>query len=670
MSRPDSNSAYSGNTSSNAAAIQQYQMASMQYYSGNLPTYANSGGTDAWNYSNYGYGSSAGSASQYSGPSQAGRTVGNQGNNGGVPVASQQQYYNMSTPAQYPQQINYSCPPPPPPPPPPQGGNSFQKTSSGPSSGHRQPSGGLPPLMHQPPPTSRNQPLAPTLPPPPPPPPPPEVTAEEDEPITLSCPPMPPTFPWMCPSMFAPLAAIELNSPPESERPPSITHSNYGIDQPMKKIFPKEDQQPTKPLHMQWTDPIDPALPQVLKNMFQPLFCKLCNLSLSSAIVASDHYKGKRHKKCIEVWLADHPDVSLKRNKVQVDETRNIQNSAPIKRTSLGSESSKSSFESFRNGPIKNNSLLKNFSRNTFGQENPSNDKRNIGKFSDNQSSKNSNFGVTQWIRNDEWNRNDDGNVGGIIDFAGIERNTTGQSMLNGESSEHNPSRGGNKRWNSNNSQTSFRSGSPASDNGGPTRVGDNWNNSGRQNRDGDFGGWSNPPEDSRRPLPLMSVDMGAQRENASRFPLGKGGFKGKANPQEGNDSRKSFLGNRPFQGKGRSFQDTEPSFTEKGPPFQQNLKRNGANANQVPPAKKEKTDYKGAFSKCEVCNIVLNSKPSADQHYAGKRHRDNLLNHQKTGQFDHVDRTFDIGASFREKSNRADTNQFTPSADAEIAKS
>lgn len=50
----------------------------------------------------------------------------------------------------------------------------------------------------------------------------------------------------------------------------------------------------------------DPSLPKELTAMFQPLFCKLCNMQLSSSVVAKLHYKGKNHEKKIRKYLIDY----------------------------------------------------------------------------------------------------------------------------------------------------------------------------------------------------------------------------------------------------------------------------------------------------------------------------------------------------------------------------
>lgn len=52
----------------------------------------------------------------------------------------------------------------------------------------------------------------------------------------------------------------------------------------------------------------DTSLPKELTAMFQPLFCKLCNMHLSSSVVAKLHYKGKNHEKKIRKFLIDYSE--------------------------------------------------------------------------------------------------------------------------------------------------------------------------------------------------------------------------------------------------------------------------------------------------------------------------------------------------------------------------
>jgi hypothetical protein len=56
-----------------------------------------------------------------------------------------------------------------------------------------------------------------------------------------------------------------------------------------------------------YEDIIDPTWPKELRDLFQPLYCVLCKLTLSSPVVARDHYKGKRHNKVAEVWMQNNP---------------------------------------------------------------------------------------------------------------------------------------------------------------------------------------------------------------------------------------------------------------------------------------------------------------------------------------------------------------------------
>ncbi|XP_066144667.1 uncharacterized protein [Euwallacea fornicatus] len=52
----------------------------------------------------------------------------------------------------------------------------------------------------------------------------------------------------------------------------------------------------------------DNTLPKDLKLLFQPLFCKLCSIQLSSNQTAKMHYKSKNHEKKIRKWLVEHAE--------------------------------------------------------------------------------------------------------------------------------------------------------------------------------------------------------------------------------------------------------------------------------------------------------------------------------------------------------------------------
>lgn len=52
----------------------------------------------------------------------------------------------------------------------------------------------------------------------------------------------------------------------------------------------------------------DQTLPKELTVMFQPLFCKLCNMQLSSSVVAKLHYNGKNHEKKVRKYLIEHSE--------------------------------------------------------------------------------------------------------------------------------------------------------------------------------------------------------------------------------------------------------------------------------------------------------------------------------------------------------------------------
>ncbi|KAK9508773.1 hypothetical protein O3M35_006252 [Rhynocoris fuscipes] len=50
-------------------------------------------------------------------------------------------------------------------------------------------------------------------------------------------------------------------------------------------------------------------LPQVLKDMFKPLCCELCNVTVNTPVVAYAHYEGKTHKKNINSYMKKHFNV-------------------------------------------------------------------------------------------------------------------------------------------------------------------------------------------------------------------------------------------------------------------------------------------------------------------------------------------------------------------------
>lgn len=53
---------------------------------------------------------------------------------------------------------------------------------------------------------------------------------------------------------------------------------------------------------------VDETLPKELKILFQPLYCKLCSVQLSSNIVAKLHYKSKNHEKKIRRFLIEYSE--------------------------------------------------------------------------------------------------------------------------------------------------------------------------------------------------------------------------------------------------------------------------------------------------------------------------------------------------------------------------
>lgn len=55
-------------------------------------------------------------------------------------------------------------------------------------------------------------------------------------------------------------------------------------------------------------DADDISLPKELTAMFQPLYCKLCTVQLSSNVMAKIHYKSKNHEKNIRKFLVDYSE--------------------------------------------------------------------------------------------------------------------------------------------------------------------------------------------------------------------------------------------------------------------------------------------------------------------------------------------------------------------------
>ncbi|XP_050299511.1 uncharacterized protein LOC126738295 isoform X3 [Anthonomus grandis grandis] len=72
----------------------------------------------------------------------------------------------------------------------------------------------------------------------------------------------------------------------------------------------KKRKEPSVELPVEQTVPdlLDDTLPKDLKILFQPLFCKLCELQLSSNQTAKMHYKSKNHEKKIRKWLTEYAE--------------------------------------------------------------------------------------------------------------------------------------------------------------------------------------------------------------------------------------------------------------------------------------------------------------------------------------------------------------------------
>jgi len=169
----------------------------------------------------------------------------------------------------YPSSFQYYAPPPPPPPPPP-GPTSFVSKQS-----------------------SKVQ---PPLPPPPPPPPPgtspkkgiPKAEASVPAAIPtgpLQPPPMPPPFPWLNPDLAASLSAgeAEYGGGKEKEVLPfvPVVITTADLNKMTETIKQEADDVKGKNLLL-YEDIIDNKLPKQLKEMFQPLYCKLCTLTVSN----------------------------------------------------------------------------------------------------------------------------------------------------------------------------------------------------------------------------------------------------------------------------------------------------------------------------------------------------------------------------------------------------
>lgn len=76
------------------------------------------------------------------------------------------------------------------------------------------------------------------------------------------------------------------------------------------------------------TDLIDSSLPVELRAHFQPLYCKLCCVQLSSNVDAKIHYSSKNHDKKVKKFLIEYSERTgeplHKRAKIQKTKTNEV----------------------------------------------------------------------------------------------------------------------------------------------------------------------------------------------------------------------------------------------------------------------------------------------------------------------------------------------------------
>ncbi|XP_066144670.1 zinc finger matrin-type protein 3-like isoform X2 [Euwallacea fornicatus] len=98
---------------------------------------------------------------------------------------------------------------------------------------------------------------------------------------------------------------------PPPPPPPSSTIGaplNKSIYDTLQQIKEKPKNYGRNIFHEIVPDLQDNTLPKDLKLLFQPLFCKLCSIQLSSNQTAKMHYKSKNHEKKIRKWLVEHAE--------------------------------------------------------------------------------------------------------------------------------------------------------------------------------------------------------------------------------------------------------------------------------------------------------------------------------------------------------------------------
>ncbi|ODN02512.1 Zinc finger matrin-type protein 3 [Orchesella cincta] len=123
-------------------------------------------------------------------------------------------------------------------------------------------------------------------------------------------PPLPPMFPWMSPALAKSMTSSPFGKSFEKEASnlpfvPIIVNDADLLK--MTENVAKEAEEVNNLSLQYYKEVMKLNLPKALKDQFQPLFCKLCILSLSSPVVAKDHYNGKRHKKAVDAWMARNP---------------------------------------------------------------------------------------------------------------------------------------------------------------------------------------------------------------------------------------------------------------------------------------------------------------------------------------------------------------------------
>lgn len=125
-------------------------------------------------------------------------------------------------------------------------------------------------------------------------------------------------FPWMSPALAESMTSSQFgqNFREEASNLPFVPIIVNDADlAKMTENVIKEAEQVKSHQLQYYKDVINQDLPQSLKDMFQPLYCKLCTLTLSSPVVAKDHYSGKRHKKAVEAWILKNPQLCTAKQK-------------------------------------------------------------------------------------------------------------------------------------------------------------------------------------------------------------------------------------------------------------------------------------------------------------------------------------------------------------------